>query len=273
MALNFISCGWIWINPLPDETPLFNIYIDAIYWTITTLTTIGYGDITPTSTEAKIFTMFVMISGLAVYGLVIGYFSKIIAMKSRYKEEMEMKIHDLNVFMDHYEIPQTLQDAAFSYYYNMMSKRLSMDDQHIISELPMALQNKFRLYVNVRIIENIPLFAHCPKSCLESVATHMEQKYFSPGELIIKRGDIGHEMYIISNGTVEVYSKDMTTIILKSGSFFGEKALLEETIRSANVRTIDYCEIYILDKENFIELIAKYPVLLDNIQRHLKGKK
>jgi len=46
-------------------------WINALYFTVATVTTVGYGDITPTHTVSKIFTVFFMLAsiGLALYSL------------------------------------------------------------------------------------------------------------------------------------------------------------------------------------------------------------
>ena len=58
-AMHFISCLWPTIQPQGEGLTTLNQYVNSLYWSITTLTTVGYGDITPSSNIAKIFTMFV----------------------------------------------------------------------------------------------------------------------------------------------------------------------------------------------------------------------
>ena len=46
--------------------------LNSIYWVVTTITTVGYGDITPTHDVTKILAMFLMVIGVAVMGYVNG---------------------------------------------------------------------------------------------------------------------------------------------------------------------------------------------------------
>ncbi|MEW6722340.1 MAG: potassium channel family protein [Candidatus Micrarchaeota archaeon] len=48
--------------------------IDAIYFTSTTITTVGYGDIAPKTNEGKLFTVFVLFSGVSVFFYHVTHF-------------------------------------------------------------------------------------------------------------------------------------------------------------------------------------------------------
>jgi len=59
---------------------------------------------------------------------------------------------------------------------------------------------------------------------------------------------------------------------LKAGQFFGEIALLEDTIRNADVKSNSYCDLYTFNKADFIEVIEKYPTLGDKFQERYKKR-
>lgn len=51
---------------------------------------------------------------------------------------------------------------------------------------------------------------------------------FSPGEYVCRKGDVGHEMYIIKEGKLAVVADDGVTefAVLSEGNFFGEISIL-----------------------------------------------
>lgn len=75
MAVCFLAGGYILISALiifnvePDS---FNSFFDAVYWATVSLTTVGYGDIYPTSTLGRIITMISSIFGIAIVALPAG---------------------------------------------------------------------------------------------------------------------------------------------------------------------------------------------------------
>jgi voltage-gated potassium channel Kch len=58
--------------------PPFEQYIMAIYFTITTMTTVGYGDISPNTTVEMVFGISIMVIGVLVFTFISGSLSSII---------------------------------------------------------------------------------------------------------------------------------------------------------------------------------------------------
>ncbi len=263
---NIVSCCWTLINPPADGDNVTN-YIKSLYWTITTLTTIGYGDITPTTNAGRLFTMMIMICGAGFYGVVIGNVTKVINDGEKHKEKAREKMTDLVTFMKYYNIPERLQQNVYAYYQHLLNKRLTDNDNKIIGELPQALQQELQIFMNMKLVRGLPIFKNCSTGCLKEVASALEQKYYGPGQTIINIGEIGDEMFIIGHGIVEVILKDGNAVAtLHEGQFFGEAALLRETKRNANVRAQSYCDLYRLSKEDFLAIIEKHPDLKENME-------
>jgi len=273
IAVHNIACIWIIVQPPEDGLSITPSYINGIYWVITTLTTIGYGDITPHTNQAKLFAMLIMISGVVVYGIVIGNVTKMINEGARYKEQANEKFNDLQLFMKHYSIPMRLQNAAFEYYNHIFTKRLSNNDQKIIGELPQALQSELQTYMNMKLIKSVPLFKNCSMACLKEVSSSLAQKNYSPGQNIINIGELGEEVFIIAHGICEVLLSDGNIVAtLHEGHYFGEIALIQETTRNANVRAQNYCDLYKLQKDDFLRIIKNYPELLSSIEETTSSK-
>ena len=269
-AMHFISCLWPMIEPKYVNESIADQYLNSMYWSITTLTTVGYGDITPSTNVAKIFTMFVMVLGVGMYGFVIGNISQLLNDRNRYREKAREKIADLQTFMKHYNVPRKVQVDTLDYVNTLLGKRLSDNDSQIIADLPNALQEELTTYMNIKLISGLTIFDGISSLCLKQVAKRLKKKSFSPGENIISKGDTGNEMYIINHGKVDVRDGDSSLVILDDGMFFGEQALIKHTTRNANVISISYCDLYILEKDDFMNLIELFPELIKNMDTTLQ---
>lgn len=267
MVIHWIACGWSIIYP-EAGSDLTTHYIKSLYWAITTLTTIGYGDITPSTNLGRLYTMPIMILGVGIYGFVIANVTRLFTTADRYKEKSKERLSDVANYMKYYKIPERLQGQVFGYYNHLMNKRFTENDSSIIADLPHALQNELQTYMNMKLIRTVPVFKNCSHSCLKDVAGALIQKSYSPSQNVIRIGEMGDEMFMIGHGTVEVIFKDGTVVAsLHEGQIFGEAALLRETTRNADVRAQNYCDLYILKKSDFLEIIKKHPDLLENMEK------
>jgi len=91
LASHGIACGWLLVNKINPDVDVLSNYIHSMYWAITTLTTVGYGDVTPHDNIGKVYTMMVMIIGVGMYGFIIGNISSLLVKVDAYRENKEKK--------------------------------------------------------------------------------------------------------------------------------------------------------------------------------------
>lgn len=265
LVLNTFACGWLIIYP-PTEDATTG-YIKALYWLVTTIATVGYGDITPTSNMGRVYAMFMMVMGATIWGILIASASRMMLASDRRKEQRKEKMEALQGFFNHYEIPKNLQGQVVRFYNHLLTQKLSEDERAVMGELPPALQSELQIYMNLKPISRVSLFQGVSFDCLSSIAKKLEQVIFAPGEPIVRKGDVGTEMYLIGHGTVTVHAGEHFIATLGEGQCFGEFALIGEGVRGADVTAATYCDAFKLSKEKFDELFATHADLRTNIEK------
>ncbi|KAF7721270.1 hypothetical protein EC973_004979 [Apophysomyces ossiformis] len=112
-------------------------------------------------------------------------------------------------------------------------------------------------------LQRMPLFSQCPEEFLHSISLKVEPRHYPPNALIIRKGDIGTEVFFIVDGTVEVTTLDPNTVIarLGAGDFFGEIGILLNVPRTANIRSVTNLEVYVLNRADFLTVCSRYPDL------------
>ena len=86
IAIHLITCSWFVINP-ENHLPDIDRYIRAFYWTMTTLTTTGYGDMTPQTNVARIFSTIVMVTGFSSFSFIAANIASMILSKNRHRDQ------------------------------------------------------------------------------------------------------------------------------------------------------------------------------------------
>ncbi len=114
--------------------------------------------------------------------------------------------------------------------------------------------------INYNALQQIPLFQSSDPQFLNALVMLLKPVIYSPGQTIVRRGETGQEMYIISRGEVEVLNQNgMAIARLKEGNFFGEISLLRLEPRNATVRAVTQCDLFALSKEDFHKALRDHP--------------
>lgn len=258
---HWVACGWIYVGFSLEDASNTRIYLRSLYWSVTTLTTIGYGDITASTDIQTIFSICIEILGAGFYGYVIGNLASLLANRDISKANYLEKMERVNSFMGFKKVPGDLQDKIREYYTYLWESKRGYDESQVMDDLPSSLKMKVALYLNQDIFKKIPLFQDASQDLITKLVTTLRPVVFTPGDFIFRKGDIGHNLYFINQGSVEVVSDDEKTVYatLIEGNFFGEIAILQDSVRTASIRAIDFCDMYTLDKGTFENVLLDYP--------------
>jgi voltage-gated potassium channel len=271
LVAHWAACGWIAVgggNIGPEWTGNgYLYYVRSLYWAITTMTTIGYGDVTPTTAPQTIFAMIMELIGAGLYGYVVGSVANLIAKLDVARSNFNERLEKISTFMRFRKLPIEMQNRVQGYYSNLWDIRRGYTEQDVLSELPPSLKLQIAMHLNKDIISKVPIFKGASESLIEQIVINLESVVFTPGDYVFKQGDIGDTMYFISQGSVEVVSKDGQTIYarLSAGNFFGEIALLLSMPRTASIRAVDYIDVYTLSKNKLEHVLENYPEFKEHI--------
>lgn len=101
-------------------------------------------------------------------------------------------------------------------------------------------------------------------------------KVFTDGEVIVRQGDVGDQMYVVQSGSVEVVLESDGTerrlSTMAAGDFFGEMALFDKIVRSASIRAVGEACVLSIDKRTLLKRISEDPLLAYNLLRAMSTR-
>ena len=110
---------------------------------------------------------------------------------------------------------------------------------------------------------HIPLFSDLSTPEFIDVAILLVRRVGKVGETIVREGDPGDSMFIISTGevraTIESNGQQLPVATLRDGDFFGEMAVLSGEPRTATVTAVKNTELLELSRENLREICSRHP--------------
>ena len=101
-------------------------------------------------------------------------------------------------------------------------------------------------------------------------------KVFEDGEVIVRQGEIGDQMFVVQAGTVEVLleggSQEERLSVLGDREFFGEMALFDKEARSATVRALGEARVLTVDKRTLLKRLKEDPLLAYNLLQFMSTR-
>lgn len=124
------------------------------------------------------------------------------------------------------------------------------------------------------LLRRIPLFSSLTPEALHTLAARMRRRRLPGGAPIVYRGDPAGALYVILAGQVKVHTATSSgdEVILDvqgPGDFFGEMSLLDGRPRSADVTTLEPCELALLDGDALRETVEAQPTVAWALLRFL----
>jgi CPA1 family monovalent cation:H+ antiporter len=117
-----------------------------------------------------------------------------------------------------------------------------------------------------QLIGQFAMFAGLGAAELKALARLFRPRLLVPDEVVIRKGDRGNAMFMISSGAVEVVLPT-GRVRLGSGDFFGEMALLSGRRRQADVVALGYCRVLVLTAADFRRFLRDFPHATAEIDR------
>jgi len=126
---------------------------------------------------------------------------------------------------------------------------------------------------SLTLLKSVPFLAPLTAHELEQIAAQTSLVTASPGELIIREGEVGDCMYVIERGSVQVLTtsfdgSDLVLARLEAGQWFGEQVLLPGSTgrRNASLRALEESAFLVLSRELFQHALAKNSKLLEQMR-------
>ena len=234
-----------------------HMYIESLYFSIVTMTSVGYGDITPRSSSEKFWCTVMMVLGGFVWAIVIAIFAETLAGITEHDRAYENKLRRVANMLKFLGAENDLKKKIMRFYQFRFKKRRFFEDR-MFTELPPRLRRDLVALRFSEALYKVPFFRNCNDETLIKICTYMHSFSCFEGEVVIEEGDSDRDLFILEKGRAEAYvgSKLEPVEFLPEGSFFGEMSFFGlSTTRAATVVAATYSELSWLSYADFSQVL------------------
>ncbi|XP_048843969.1 potassium voltage-gated channel subfamily H member 1-like [Brienomyrus brachyistius] len=252
----------------PDKE---SVYITSLYFTMTSLTSIGFGNIAPTTDGEKIFAVAMMMIGSLLYATIFGnvttIFQQMYANTNRYHE----MLNSVRDFLKLYQVPKGLSERVMDYIVSTWSMSRGIDTEKVLQICPKDMRADICVHLNRKVFKEHPAFRLASDGCLRALAMDFQTVHSAPGDLIFHVGESVDSLCFVVSGSLEVIQDDEIVAILGKGDVFGDIFWKEVNLAqsSANVRALTYCDLHIIKRDALQKVLEFYTAFSNHFSRNL----
>ncbi|CAD5113617.1 DgyrCDS2780 [Dimorphilus gyrociliatus] len=242
-------------------------YITALYFTFTSLTSVGFGNVAPNTNAEKIFSVFAMLLGSLMSAAIFGNVSSIMLRLYQGTEEYREMLTSIKEFINFHHIPKQLANRLIESYQHTWSYTNGIDMNSVLKNFPDCLQADICLHLNRKLLHNCAAFSAASPGCLRALSLKFKSTHAPPGDTLIHPGDILESVYFIARGSIEILKDDVVMAILGKDDMFGENVKKTWQERSKSeigksnycVRALSYCDLHKIQLDDLKEILYVYP--------------
>lgn len=272
-ALGFIGNDWFeaylaGFGEVPGNLSAIERYLVAAYWAMTTMTTVGYGDVLPTCNTERIFAMACMVIGGSFYAYLIGKFASMCSTsdlnRRRYYERMEL----MQAWMDHHKLPLSLRRRVRRYFKHYLADKAAIDEADVLEDLSPDLRSEIgRLLLPTELRHNF-LFSNMPRGIQARLLGIIKKMTVPDNQFIVQRDQQAEGMFVFIDGEAVLQAADGQEELLAQGDSFGEACLLGlQTVSKITVRTETPCQFYMIHRLDFLSTFEDLPDVRKQMQQ------
>jgi len=171
-----------------------------------TVTTIGYGDITPRNTRERCYTVIVMFMGAACFAYVITNVASLVSELSVNSMYHRTQMDQLSDYARLRKLPSSLAFDIRRYFQHRYERLRIANEKQLLDAMSPDLRAQVMAYTYGKALSRATLLRDLPPAALAAVCSQARELFFRPDELVYRVGDTADALYVLMHGeaTLEI---------------------------------------------------------------------
>ncbi|XP_052145631.1 potassium channel KAT1 [Oryza glaberrima] len=256
---------------------LWTRYITALYWSITTLTTTGYGDLHAENPTEMLFDIVYMMFNLGLTAYLIGNMTNLVVHGTSRTRKFRDSIQAASEFAARNQLPENIKQQVLSHFC-LQFKTEGLNQQVMLDCLPKGIRSSIAYSLFFPIIRQAYLFNGVSGNFIAELVMEVQAEYFPPKEDIILQNEGEADVYIVVSGAVNIittiHGNEQVYEKIAEGEMFGEVGALCNIPQPFTCRTAELSQLLRISKTRLREIIEENRedsnILMNNLVQKLK---
>ena len=242
-------------------------YMTMAYYALTTVVTVGYGDVTPGTNMERLGAIALELVGCVAYAVVFGNMAVLLQTFDHGGQLLAARLAALRRLCAHYKVPFGMAQRAAAHISQLWLFNRGLDMHYVMGALPESLHADVMTHVRGQCIETCPLLQDCPAAMMRELTQCLQPQACSAGDDVMRCGATTHPaaLVFIIHGSVSIASVgDVSTaaamVVVTEGGFIGAPGLFDaDFMQRFSVRARTACQVHVLSRAAFTHIVARFP--------------
>ena len=252
------------------------LYIASLMWALSTLATVGYGDISPETTLERVVACLWVTFGMVVLSLTISS----ITIYLHHKDSKEIAIMNKMQVITDFAVTNKLDKGILlrlreAIRFNATQTGFSMmDKRELFAELPRDLRYEVALSMHNNAVKNIPFFVQKDQVFVSSIVPFLQSTFVGAEGVVYQEREYAEEIYFIATGRCGLMLNSRHILKkLQQGSYFGEVEVLGQVHREFTVQALTEVTLLTLQKRLLAVIKSEFPKIYEEMKEIARIRK
>jgi potassium voltage-gated channel Eag-related subfamily H protein 7 len=234
------------------EQEHMEVYLRSIYWAIITLTSIGYGDITPQNNVEYMVSLVCSMVMASVWAYVIGCVCGIVSTLDPHEISFKRNMDDLNWMMKDVNMPSDMAQRFRKYLIEGKEMNKMKSQNAVIDQMSPQLQGECAMYLHEKWMRKVWYLQDMSREIVVWAARHLTLMVYAPHEEVLQE----RTLYIVRHGVCLRGGR-----ILVSGDIWGHDMLLSNDFLrdKSSVKVLSYLHVLKIHISDLADIVLSFP--------------
>lgn len=229
-------------------------YIVSVYFVMTTVFTIGTGDITPQTSAERIIVIFIQLIGCMTNAYLVGTMVSLLIDPMRTKFTSDFR--EMWDYMKFKGLPDTLRYRILHEFQDKLDRcNGSEEPRSVFKYVPETIKDHLKLDMVRKCLASMSVMKNASEYMYVAFANVMQPISFSPGDVLVAQDSVTPVLFLLRTGIVQLLVNDMvvSTHDCENGVAFGELELFADLPRPATLKALTRIDGWTVDRNTMTE--------------------
>ncbi|XP_068484254.1 potassium channel KAT3 [Phaseolus vulgaris] len=293
-AAHFAGCMFYWLavqHKTPNNTWIGNKtqdfhelgiglgYTYSVYWSVATLTTVGYGDFYAVNLTEKLFCIFYTLFNIGLGAYVIGNMTTLLVHISVRTFAVRDVFDKILQYANKNRLPEGLKEQILAHM--QLKFKTAELQQEVLQDLPKTIRSCIAQHLFKNIVETAYLFKGVSDNFITQLVSETKAEYYPSKVDIILQNEMPKYFYILVSGSLDVLiyntGSEQFLFELESGDMAGEIGVMFNIPQPFTVRSRGLSQVIRINHHHLKQMVQPFSddgkAIMYNFIQYLKGLK